>query len=73
MATQLDLADAQLTGFAHSRFNRNDIIGLVTSMGLTKREWIKLKKDNAVALNDVDTKEVNEHFNIYNEPNPITI
>lgn len=62
MATQLDLADAQLTGFAHARFNHNDIIGLITSMGLTKSEWLKIK--SSVSLNNPDAQEVNEHFNI---------
>ena len=65
MATQLDLADAQLTGWSHCKQNSMDIIGLIEAMGLTKREWIKLKNTDAVALNQLETKEVNEHFGLY--------
>ena len=65
MADQLDLAQAQFIGFRHGKWNRQDIIGLVTSMGLTKREWEKLKKSYPMT-NDIDEDdflEIEDYFN----------
>jgi hypothetical protein len=45
MASKLDLADAQIIGFIHARWNRDDLLGLIEGMAMTKKEWIKLKKD----------------------------
>lgn len=63
MATQLDLADAQFVGFAHGKWNRSDIVGLVESMGLTKAEWGKWKKDYPNTLDEEDYNEIEEYFN----------
>lgn len=66
MANRLDLADAQLLGFYHGKWNSNDIIGLVESMGMTKKEWLKLKSDYPTITNmdDSDIKEIDEHFGV---------
>lgn len=56
MATKLDLADAQF----------NNIIGLIEAMGLTKKEWLKLKSDYPTIsnLDESDIKEVDEYFGL---------
>lgn len=64
MATKLDLADAQFIGFKHGKWNRTDIIGLVESMGLTKKEWIKWKQDYPQSLDEEDVAEIDEFFNL---------
>lgn len=65
MANKLDLADAQFIGFGHARFRPDDIIGLIESMGLTKTEWIKWKKDYPTeSLRESEIREIDEHFNI---------
>lgn len=66
MANRLDLADAQFLGFFHGKWNRSDIVGLAESMGLTKKEWIKLKKEYPTYSNidDDDINEVDEHFGL---------
>ena len=66
MDTKLDLADAQLLGFYHGKWNGNDIIGLIESMGLTKKEWLKLKSDYPTlsSLDESDIKEIDEHFGL---------
>ena len=63
MATKLDLADAQFIGFYHGKDNR--IIDMVESMGLTKSEWKKWKKNYPnTYLKDSDMKEIDDHFNL---------
>jgi len=62
MATKLDLADAQLIGFAHGKWYGTDVIGLITAMVLTKKEWIKLKKEYPQSLDEIDEKEIDEQF-----------
>lgn len=65
MANRLDLADAQLVGFFHGKWNRSDIIGLIEGMGMTKKEWIKWKKDYTTSImDDSDMKEIDEHFKL---------
>lgn len=44
MATKLDLAEAQLLGYFH-RKNGNTLFDLLTGMGLTQKEWEKLKSE----------------------------
>lgn len=62
MANLLDLAAAQLTGFAHGKWNSSDIIGLITAMNLRKKEWVKLRND--CSLDDEDKEEIDEYFGI---------
>lgn len=66
MANKLDLADAQFIGYFHGKWNRHDIIGLVEGMGLTKKEWIKLKTDYVTLTNvdESDILEIDEYFKI---------
>ena len=64
MATQIDVAIGQFTGFHHGRWNRDDAIGLVTSMGLSKKEWLKIRDDIDTYLTEGEIKEVNEYFKI---------
>lgn len=51
---EIDLADAQLTGFAQARSNKNSIIQLIEGMGLAKYEWEKLKTQGRTRLNKAD-------------------
>jgi len=63
MTNKLDLADAQFIGFSHGRGNRYDIIGLVSSMGLTEKEYIKLKAEySTYYLTESDYDEIDEYF-----------
>jgi hypothetical protein len=64
MANKLDLADAQFIGFHHGKSNSGDIIGLVKSMGLTKREWEKLMKEYPTAgyISDSEVKKIDQYF-----------
>jgi hypothetical protein len=65
MANKLDLALAQLVGFHHGKWNRSDIIGLITGMGLTKGEWIKIKKqDLPTYLTEAEVQEIDEYFKL---------
>lgn len=64
MATKLDLADAQFIGFNHGKWNRGDIVGLVQGMGLSKKEWLKWKREYSThPLTDEEIREIDEHFN----------
>ena len=59
--TKFDLAIAQFIGFYHGKDNR--IIPLVESMGLSKKEWIKIKTKEAHLLSENETQEIDEYFN----------
>jgi hypothetical protein len=62
MTKQLDLADAQFIGFAQGKCDGR-IIDLVTSMGLTKKEWDNWKKGYSNVLCANDFNDVENHFN----------
>ena len=47
MATRLDMAEQQLFGWS-SREHGETLIGLVRGMGLTYKEWKRLKESGAV-------------------------
>ncbi len=66
MATRLDLADAQLLGFSYGKWNNTDIVGLIESMNLTKKEWIKLKTNYPTLTNvdEEDVKSIDVHLGI---------
>lgn len=66
MATKLDLADAQFIGYWFGKWNGTGIIGMVESMGLTKKEWLKLKSDYPIEANmdESDIKEVDEYLGV---------
>ena len=72
MATKLDLADAQFLGYWFGKWNGNGIIGMVESMGLTKKEWLKLKSDYPIDVNmdETDIKEVENYFGIRSSHEP---
>ena len=62
MATQLDLAEHQLTGFKHAKEGYS-LRDLISSMGLTKREWDTLQnKEKVDYLNKDDKEEIDEYF-----------
>lgn len=63
MATHLDLADAQFIGFKHGKWNYNGIIDLVKSMGMSKAEWNKWKRDYPNILDESDFNALDEYFN----------
>lgn len=58
---QSEFAIQQLIGFNHAK-KGYDIVELCTSMGLKKREWLKIRKDVSVWLCAQDVKDVNEYF-----------
>jgi hypothetical protein len=60
MSKQLDLANAQMIGFKIGKWD--GIIHLIESMGLTKKEWEKLKKDYEPQLDESDMKEIEDFF-----------
>ena len=60
--TKLDLADAQFIGFKTGKWNWDGIIGLVQSMGLTKREWDKWKQLYPNILDESDFQMVDDFF-----------
>lgn len=62
MANKLDLANAQIIGFYYGKWNSHDAVGLCEEMGMTKKEWIKLKKDYEINLDEVDLIAINKHF-----------
>lgn len=60
--TKLDLADAQFIGFKHGKDQA--LIGMIESMGMTKKEWETWKKDFPTdPLTEVEIKEIDEYFN----------
>jgi len=62
MATKLDLADAQFIGYSQGKFQ--DLIGMVTSMGLTQKEWEVWKhKYTTTYLTPREIEEIDQHFN----------
>ena len=67
MSNKLDLADAQFLGFKHGKWNYS-VVDLVESMGLTKNEWEKWKKDYPNVLDDIDFFAIEEHFNLTPTP-----
>lgn len=60
MSKQLDLAHAQIVGYFAGKWG--NLIGMIEAMGLTKKEWEKLKKDYEPHLDESDMKEVEEFF-----------
>ena len=59
----LDQAEAQFIGFKHAEkgFNLSE---LVSSMGLTNREWKNLKKLYSLPLDKEQVKEIDKIFGI---------
>ena len=66
MANQIDLDEAQIVGFYHAKRNKDDILGLIKSMGLKKREWLKLYNEYVCVgyIDKIDLDEINKHFGI---------
>ena len=56
-------AEQQLVGFYHGKWNKSDITGLVSCMGLTPKEWKILKsKWNINYLDACDVEEIEIYF-----------
>jgi len=59
----IDMAEQQLLGFSHGKWNRTDIEGLVESMNLSKKEWKILKSKYALSyLDEDDVLEIENYF-----------
>lgn len=57
-----DLAVAQFTGYASGK--DQSLIGMIQAMGLTKKEWEKIKlKGDTLYLTDIEKKDIEEFFN----------
>ena len=65
MTNRLDLASAQLIGFYHGKWHSTDIVAMCDAMGMTKAEWIKLKKVYEPNLDDSDIKDIDAHFGVW--------
>ena len=59
--SQLKLAEAQIIGFAHASRGFS-IKSLAESMGLTKKEWLKIR--DSVDLKELDKSDLDEMFEI---------
>ncbi|MEP2668875.1 MAG: hypothetical protein ABJH04_07765 [Cyclobacteriaceae bacterium] len=58
---QINLAEAQLIGFAHASRGYS-ILELADSMALNKSEWLKLR--DPVNLKPIDKAELDERFGV---------
>ncbi len=65
MATKLDLAEAQIIGFSHGSHGFS-IKSLIKSMGLTRREWIILKRNYNIEMiiTEAEIIEINKYFKL---------
>lgn len=64
---QIAMAEQQLIGFKHSN-NGYDLESLISSMGLKKKEWERLKMDyDMVYLSEDDRQEIEEYFSKTNK------
>lgn len=61
MSKKLDLASQQFIGYYAGKWGQ--LIGMIEAMGLTEKEWIKLKRDYPLDLTDSEIQEINEFFN----------
>ena len=66
MATLLQIAEAQFVGWRQAKHNPDNIIELVTSMGLQKGEWIKIKQnpDNLSCVTELELEQIDQHFGL---------
>ena len=60
---RIEVGEAQMLGFGHCRDNSTDLLGLIISMGLSKKEWARIKKDFSLSyFSESDKKEIDNHF-----------
>jgi hypothetical protein len=64
MANNIALATAQFIGFRHASENRGDIVGLVSAMGLTLKEWnfIKAEEEGSALFTKDQIQEIDEYY-----------
>ncbi len=63
MANRLEVSEAQMLGFAHHRDNPDNLLGLISAMGLTKKEWQKIKgKFSLFYFTESDINQIDDHF-----------
>ena len=60
----VEMLSQQFVGFKHGKCYSEDIIGLVTSMGLTKNEWAILKDEYPINsdLSEFEIIKINDYF-----------
>ncbi len=64
MANRIEVCEAQMLGFGHAIGNNEDLIGLISNMGLKKKEWEKIKaKFSLFYFTELDIKEIDNYFN----------
>lgn len=56
----LDLANQQLLGYYHGKWG--NLIGMIEEMNLSEKEWNTIKEKYVSYLDEVDVKEIDEHF-----------
>lgn len=61
MGNELEMAEQQLTGFAHAKAGHS-IEALADGMGLTASEWKGIQARGTVRLDNDDTEALNAHF-----------
>ena len=54
-----EMALSQFTGYIHGK--DYDLISMIGSMGLTKKEWSRIKKE-PIGIKDSECKEIDEYF-----------
>jgi hypothetical protein len=60
-ASQLEMAEQQLLGFAHAKQGFS-VADLVDAMGLSEDEWNELHKQGQTHVNESDWNEVENYF-----------
>lgn len=62
-SSKLDLADAQFIGWGACKKDDGNILRLIEAMGLTKKEWVKWKKEYPVyPLTESEINEIDQYF-----------
>jgi hypothetical protein len=64
MANKIDMAEQQLCGYSYGRRGFS-ITSLVEAMGLTKKEWERLKSDDYPVKNYLTKSEIEEIDKIF--------
>ena len=58
----VQLVEQQLRGFCHAK-NGYDLLSLITSMNLSKQEWVKLKSEYDLSFMSDDQKsEIDDYY-----------
>lgn len=62
MANEIEMAEQQLTGFAHAKAGLG-VEALADGMGLTVAEWKEILERGKVRLDDCDAEALSKYLN----------